>query len=170
MYKYRVVIELYKQSQTTTGGREEGACCTGTAKDIEGFDVVFLFSITMWVHLTNGDDGLRQFIESSCNLTKNVLIVEPQNWCSYKSAMKRCRQKHIDRSANFKSIAIKGEKDVKEHINNLITKRFGLENRVDFGTDTWARSIIGFHRSTFDLRINDLIPLTASVRLHDFAN
>ena len=152
LYKYRVVIELYKQSQTTTGGREEGACCTA----IEGFDVVFLFSITMWVHLTNGDEGLTQFLESSCNLTKNVLIVEPQNWSSYKSAMKRCRHKHIDISANFKSITIKGEKDIKEHLN-LITKRFGLEKRIDFGTDTWARSIIGFHRSALKLSIKDLI-------------
>ena len=137
-----------------TTEREDGACCNPA---VVGFDVVFLFSITMWVHLTNGDEGLTQFLESSCNLTKNVLIVEPQNWSSYKSAMKRCRHKHIDRSANFKSITIKGEKDIKEHINNLITKRFGLEKRIDFGTDTWARSIIGFHRSALNLNIKDLI-------------
>lgn len=54
------------------------------------FNVIFCFSITMWIHLNNGDDGVRTFLKDVCNIGE-IIIVEPQTWKSYKTAVKRLK-------------------------------------------------------------------------------
>jgi hypothetical protein len=59
----------------------------GTAR----FDVTFLFSVTMWMHLHLGDDNFIQTIRRLADLTRCLLVVEPQEFRSYKTAAKRQR-------------------------------------------------------------------------------
>ena len=57
----------------------------------EKFSIVFAFSITMWVHINAGDEGLRQFLVKCCSLAEH-LVIEPQPWKSYKSLHKRWKK------------------------------------------------------------------------------
>lgn len=47
------------------------------------FNLITLFSVTMWIHLNHGDDGLWKFLEQISSMTDH-LIVEPQPWKCYR--------------------------------------------------------------------------------------
>ncbi|KAL3673664.1 hypothetical protein V7S43_001362 [Phytophthora oleae] len=47
------------------------------------FDLITCFSVTMWIHLNNGDDGLWKFLETVSDMTEH-LIIEPQMWKCYR--------------------------------------------------------------------------------------
>jgi hypothetical protein len=53
------------------------------------FNLVSAFSVTMWVHLHYGDDGLQQLLKWLSSHCYHMLI-EPQPWKCYKTALKRC--------------------------------------------------------------------------------
>lgn len=55
------------------------------------FDLVTCFSVTMWIHLHGGDDGLRRFLREICSLADN-LVIEPQPWRCYQRCKKRWRR------------------------------------------------------------------------------
>lgn len=55
------------------------------------FHLVTCLSITMWIHLNNGDAGLQSFLKHSAELSE-VLVVEPQRWKSYKDAVRRMKR------------------------------------------------------------------------------
>lgn len=59
------------------------------------FDVVCCFSITMWIHLNNGDDGLRQFIDMITHVSR-LIIIEPQPWKCYRTAVRRMKRAKVD--------------------------------------------------------------------------
>ena len=46
------------------------------------FDLVMCFSVTMWIHLNRGDEGLEEFVKFCCGASRNVLV-EPQPWKCY---------------------------------------------------------------------------------------
>ncbi|XP_059616186.1 probable RNA methyltransferase CG11342 [Phlebotomus argentipes] len=54
----------------------------------EKFDVTLCLSITMWIHLNHGDDGLWTFLRRVSSLSE-VLVVEPQPWKCYQTATRR---------------------------------------------------------------------------------
>jgi SAM-dependent methyltransferase len=60
-------------------------------RDIAQFDVTFLFSVTMWMHLHLGDDKFAETIRKLADLTRCLLVIEPQEFRSYKTAAKRQR-------------------------------------------------------------------------------
>lgn len=47
------------------------------------FDLVTCFSVTMWIHLNHGDDGLWKFLETVSDMTEH-LVIEPQPWKCYR--------------------------------------------------------------------------------------
>jgi len=55
------------------------------------FSVVFVSSVTMWIHLNYGDDGLRSLLRYISTVAEYVLI-EPQDWKCYKAAIRRMRR------------------------------------------------------------------------------
>lgn len=55
------------------------------------FDAIFCLSLTMWIHLNNGDNGLKEFLKKVSNLCQ-LMIVEPQPWKCYLTAVKRLRK------------------------------------------------------------------------------
>jgi hypothetical protein len=42
-------------------------------------------SVTMWIHLNHGDDGLSRFLEVVASYT-HYLLLEPQPWKCYQTA------------------------------------------------------------------------------------
>ncbi|GJN87783.1 hypothetical protein Rhopal_000738-T1 [Rhodotorula paludigena] len=68
-------------------------------------DVVTLFSITKWLHLHNGDEGMRRLFRSLHTFlpTDGVVIVEPQEWDNYKRAVKRNK----DLRETFKTLELR---------------------------------------------------------------
>lgn len=59
------------------------------------FDIAFLFSITMWVHLNHGDEGLIRFLKK-ISLRAKFIIMEPQPWKCYKAAVRRMKRAKKD--------------------------------------------------------------------------
>ncbi|KAG7097630.1 hypothetical protein E1B28_004962 [Marasmius oreades] len=57
-------------------------------EDQEGYDVVVAFSISKWIHLHGGDEGLEIFFRRVYDVLTpgGVFILEPQAWDSYKKA------------------------------------------------------------------------------------
>lgn len=55
------------------------------------FHLVTCLSITMWIHLNNGDEGLQSYLRHIAEISQ-VLIVEPQVWKSYKNAVRRMKR------------------------------------------------------------------------------
>ncbi|KAJ3717124.1 Bin3-domain-containing protein [Lentinula raphanica] len=57
-------------------------------EDAAGYDVVVAFSITKWIHLNGGDEGLCAFFRRVYSVIKpgGLLILEPQEWDTYKKA------------------------------------------------------------------------------------
>ncbi|KAF7798896.1 hypothetical protein EIP86_010124 [Pleurotus ostreatoroseus] len=61
---------------------------TEIVEDVEGYDVVLAFSITKWIHLNEGDAGLRRFFERVYAVLNpgGVFVLEPQEWETYGKA------------------------------------------------------------------------------------
>lgn len=55
------------------------------------FHLVSCLSLTMWIHLNNGDVGLQNFLRRIAAIA-DILIVEPQRWKNYKDAVRRMKR------------------------------------------------------------------------------
>ena len=58
---------------------------------VEKFDVILMMSVTKWIHLNWGDEGLKRvFVNAYAALAPGgALIIEPQPWRSYKQAFRK---------------------------------------------------------------------------------
>ncbi|GJE84271.1 S-adenosyl-L-methionine-dependent methyltransferase [Phanerochaete sordida] len=58
------------------------------AEDAEGYDVVVAFSISKWIHLNGGDEGLMRFFRRVHAVLRSggVFVLEPQPWDTYGKA------------------------------------------------------------------------------------
>ncbi|KHJ90427.1 cysteine protease domain, YopT-type [Oesophagostomum dentatum] len=106
----------------------------------EEFDVILALSITKWIHLNYGDDGLRRFFRRAYNqlLPGGRFIVEPQPFASY-----RKRAKMTERlRTNYAAIEFKPEDfemylletvgfESVEHLGAPCAKSKGFERPID---------------------------------------
>lgn len=62
-----------------------------TVKEIGKYDIITCLSVTKWVHIKHGDEGIKQFFAKifDCLNDGGCLILEPQLSKSYKQAKKR---------------------------------------------------------------------------------
>lgn len=72
-------------------------------EDSEPYDIILAFSISKWIHLNQGDEGLERFFYRAHTFLRQggTLILEPQSWDSYKKA-KRLDKSLKDRAATLK--------------------------------------------------------------------
>ncbi|KAF5318624.1 hypothetical protein D9619_010718 [Psilocybe cf. subviscida] len=78
---------------------------TEIPEDAAGYDVVVAFSVSKWIHLNEGDKGLRRFFRRVYEVLNpgGAFILEPQPWDSYSKA-KRMNQTLKE---NAKSLVIR---------------------------------------------------------------
>lgn len=113
------------------------------------FDVIFCFSITMWIHLNNGDEGLVEFIKKICSLT-DMVVIEPQPWKCYRNASRRLRKCGIDGDdgfPNFKLLKIQG--DMNKWIEDIICGEDcgGFKRLLATHHNTWGRKVLIFQKN-----------------------
>ncbi|XP_071942596.1 pre-miRNA 5'-monophosphate methyltransferase-like [Antedon mediterranea] len=110
----------------------------------EHFDLVCCFSLTMWIHLNNGDTGLLEFLDIISSMTRFVLI-EPHPWRCYRNAERRVTKLGCEGFELLPHIKIRNDVDVQ--IKNYLTDSCGMTLIKDFGATKWKRSIHLFQKS-----------------------
>ena len=105
------------------------------------FNFVSLFSVTMWIHLNHGDEGLETLFDRCADLlsmttTMGALLVEPQAWRSYKNARKRVRNLQLPEPKFWRSISYKNPE---EDIEKIIESRTQFNAVIPLGREMWGR-------------------------------
>ncbi|XP_066142126.1 probable RNA methyltransferase CG11342 [Euwallacea fornicatus] len=106
------------------------------------FNIVFCFSITMWIHLNHGDEGLRRFLKKITYIS-NFLIIEPQPWKCYKTAVKRFK---LGKSEFPKFQELKIRQKVEEEIENFIVEECDFDKVEESCRTEWGRKLLFFRR------------------------
>mmetsp|Transcript_14916 Transcript_14916/g.27587 ORF Transcript_14916/g.27587 Transcript_14916/m.27587 type:complete len:291 (+) Transcript_14916:51-923(+) len=112
--------------------------------EIKTFDIVMCFGTTMWVHLNHGDAGLSRLLERLRDATNHALLLEPQQWKSYRKAKRRLRVANASIPASFFQIKIEGEEAILAHVNEVICAKLSQKQIV--GKTAWGRTIFVFQR------------------------
>uniref|UniRef100_UPI00398F1CC2 pre-miRNA 5'-monophosphate methyltransferase n=1 Tax=Pristiophorus japonicus TaxID=55135 RepID=UPI00398F1CC2 len=107
------------------------------------FDICFCMSVTMWIHLHHGDQGLLDFLTCVSGLCE-ALLIEPQPWKCYRSAARRLRKLGNGKFDHFKTLAIKG--DVAQKIQQFLITECKMELVQCFGSTSWDRSLLLFKK------------------------
>ncbi|XP_055547091.1 probable RNA methyltransferase CG11342 isoform X2 [Wyeomyia smithii] len=55
------------------------------------FEIIFCFSILMYVHLNHGEEGLKSVLDYVCRRAK-LLVLELQSWSKYRDHVRRMRR------------------------------------------------------------------------------
>jgi len=82
------------------------------------FDIITCFSVTMWIHLNTGDEGLQFFLRRLAALCR-VLVLEPQPWKCYRNAGQRLRRLKLPSPAHLGTIEMRH--NVVENIVEFLT-------------------------------------------------
>ncbi|XP_050513625.1 probable RNA methyltransferase CG11342 [Diabrotica virgifera virgifera] len=107
---------------------------------LKRFTALFCFSTTMWIHLNHGDLGLKRFLKYISTIT-DMIIVEPQPWKCYKTAVKRMKQKDFVFSEFSK---LKMRESVENDIQEILVKECNMKMVVESERTTWGRKLLIF--------------------------
>lgn len=105
------------------------------------FDLVTCFSTTMWIHLNHGDTGLDRFLKNVSGITR-FLVLEPQEWKSYKSAVRRMSRLNQELFALDKLKT----RDIAKHISEILTNECEMDLDKCYGETSWGRNLYLFQR------------------------
>lgn len=102
----------------------------------------------MWIHINHGDEGLRRFLYRLRDLVSSKdhpgsVLVEPQQWKSYKNAMKRMKKLELEPPAAWATLLMK--ETVEEDIIRIIEDDLQMESIASLGRNDWGRSLVLFH-------------------------
>lgn len=113
----------------------------------EKFSFVFVSSVTMWIHLNCGDDGLRNFLQYISSIAEHVLI-EPQDWKCYRTAVRRMRKLGCQPFDHFPSLEWRDDVD-QQILKYLQSPACCLKLVKHLGqTESWSRSLYLFTSSS----------------------
>lgn len=107
------------------------------------FDVVFCFSITMWIHINHGDDVLKQFLFYVSNQT-DMLVVEPQPWRCYLRAVRRLKRSENGTFENFAKLKMRH--NIEEEIENILIGDCKFNQILKTQETPWGRVITFYKR------------------------
>lgn len=104
------------------------------------FDITFCFSVTMWIHINNGDEGLLYFLSFIQDISETI-IIEPQPWKCYRNAQRRMR-KSGSSFPLYEQIKIKNIDIV---IENILNKE-PFKKMYESSASAWNRKIQSYQR------------------------
>ncbi|KAI5641452.1 bicoid-interacting protein 3 (Bin3) domain-containing protein [Phthorimaea operculella] len=105
------------------------------------FDVTFCFSVTMWIHLNNGDEGLKEFLRYIKDVSKTI-IIEPQPWNCYRNAQRRVK-KSGSSFPFYETLKIRSNVD--QEIENIL--RENCHKKVyESSASSWKRKVQSYHQ------------------------
>ncbi|XP_076658837.1 putative RNA methyltransferase CG11342 [Halictus rubicundus] len=108
------------------------------------FDVVFCFSVTMWIHLNHGDKGLVEFLRKACSLTE-MIVIEPQLWKCYAKASRRLRRSKDEDFPLLKTLKLTG--DPAAHIQSILTESCNFRRVTVTADNEWKRRLLIYERT-----------------------
>lgn len=111
---------------------------------VSSFGAVFLMSVTMWIHLIHGDDGLHKLLHRCAQLTNRWLILEAQPWSCYRSAQRRLVRSGAPGFALFPSLTVRGPQ-VLTYMNKVLTEECGFRKVYESQPSGWNR-IMSFYQ------------------------
>lgn len=110
------------------------------------FDVVSCMSITMWIHLNNGDQGLLRFLDT-VNRLGATLLIEPQPWKCYQNAVRR--MKRAKEENTFPSYAaLKMRNTIENDIKNYLQVKCLAKLCFESDATAWRRKICIYRNQT----------------------
>ncbi|XP_055917416.1 probable RNA methyltransferase CG11342 [Eupeodes corollae] len=116
------------------------------AQNATKFDVVCCFSITMWIHLNHGDQGLQDFL-TKCSSIAKLLVIEPQPWKCYRTAVRRMRRSANESFPNFDKL--KWTMSIEDDIRQFLENHLDLRMIHETVPTKWMRRI-WFYRHRLD--------------------
>lgn len=105
------------------------------------FDVVFCFSVTMWIHLNNGDEGLMEFLRYIKDISQ-AIIIEPQPWKCYKNAQRRMK-KSGNSFPLYETLKIK---ECIDHVIENILTESSHRKVCESSESSWNRKVQSYQR------------------------
>jgi len=154
---------LTKRATAKTGGVKEGDMVIFDSGDVTdpavkslllskenpSFDLLSIFSVTLWIHLNGGNSGLAAFLEAMAELVgasgcggegegkKGSLLVEPQDKKSYKTAAKRLRKMKV--VAPHQKLSGEDIDNSSLLIDGVLATKFS--NKQTLGSEAWGRTL-----------------------------
>ncbi|KAF6214605.1 hypothetical protein GE061_009348 [Apolygus lucorum] len=104
----------------------------------EKFDFSFLFSITMWIHLNRGDEGLESSLNSVSGISK-ALVVEPQPWRCYRAAVRRMKRSGAPPFEMFDKL--KRRSGVEDDIVDFLETQCHMKKVLETSRTSWGRKL-----------------------------
>lgn len=111
-----------------------------TSFNVNKFSVLFCFSTTMWIHLNHGDVGLKSFLQYICSIAE-IVVVEPQPWKCYKTAVKRMKGTNFTFPEFSK---LKFRESIESDIENILIKDCCMLKINESERTKWERKLLIF--------------------------
>jgi SAM-dependent methyltransferase len=108
-------------------------------QNVQKFDMIFLFSVSMWIHLHHGDEGLSRLLET-CSRISRYTLLEPQPWKCYQTATRRMRRNGLPEFPHWSQIKLRGA-DLYPGILGIARKQ-NMEVVKYFGETRWNRKLL----------------------------
>ena len=100
-----------------------------------------VFSVTLWIHLHHGDDGLKDFLKYICKNTE-YLLIEPQPFKCYKTAVRRMKRANCHGFPQFEKLMWR--KNVDQEIISFIVQDCDMTLVKVLGETEWDRKVCFF--------------------------
>ncbi|DBA01323.1 TPA: hypothetical protein N0F65_001828 [Lagenidium giganteum] len=116
------------------------------------FDLITCFSVTMWIHLNKGDEGLWLFLDRVAAMT-DLLIIEPQPWKCYRltgsrnvssNACKRLERMRVEVPRSFSELKVR--EDVIDRITAFLLESGRFRHKALLGKTNWSRPMLLFSK------------------------
>lgn len=113
--------------------------------DSHVFNLITVFSTTMWIHINHGDEGLRKFFEHVASFLLpspwGGLLVEPQPTKCYRTAVKRCRKLGLPQPRSYQQIR---PESAEKTVQGIVEDIRPFKQAHCLGLEGWGRTLTLF--------------------------